>query len=74
MTLFGVGPIIACHLLAEIGSGLRFRRARQLVRLSGLAPIVNESGLRRRRGQLAKQAPPAALGRGGGSSAPPPAQ
>jgi len=58
MTLFGVGPIIACHLLAEIGSALRFRRSRQLVRLSGLDPIVEESGERRRRGKLAKQGPP----------------
>jgi len=57
-TLFGVGPIIACHLLAEIGSALRFRRSRQLVRLSGLDPIVEESGERRRRGKLAKQGPP----------------
>lgn len=58
MQLFGVGPILACHLLAEIGSALRFRRARQLVRLSGLDPKVEESGGRRQRGELAKQGSP----------------
>jgi transposase len=31
-TIYGVGPIIACHLLAEIGDAARFRRPRQLVR------------------------------------------
>ena len=58
MELFGVGPILACHLLAEIGSALRFRRSRQLVRLSGLDPVVEESGEHRRRGRLAKQGSP----------------
>lgn len=37
-TIFGVGPILACHLLAEIGDASRFRRPRQLVRASGLDP------------------------------------
>src|SRR5207249_7517081 len=31
-TIFGVGPILACHLLAEIGEARRFSRPRQLVR------------------------------------------
>jgi transposase len=57
-TLFGVGPIIACHLLAELGEARRFRRARQVVRLSGLDPSVEESADQRRRGKLAKQGPP----------------
>jgi transposase len=54
-TIFGVGPILACHLLAEIGDAGRFRRARQLVRASGLDPTVEESAESRRRGRLAKQ-------------------
>ncbi len=57
-TIFGVGPIIACHLLAELGQARRFRRARQVVRLSGLDPSVEESADQRRRGKLAKQGPP----------------
>ncbi len=57
-TIYGVGPVIACHLLAEIGDARRFRRARQLVRLSGLDPVVLESGDSRRRGRLSKQGSP----------------
>jgi transposase len=59
ITIFGVGPIIASHLLAEIGEASRFRRARQVVRLSGLDPIVEESAESKRRGKLAKAGPPA---------------
>lgn len=56
--IYGVGPIVACHLLAEIGDAHRFRRARQVVRLSGLDPVVLESGETKRRGRLAKAGPP----------------
>jgi transposase len=41
--LYGIGPIIACALLAEIGEAARFRRAAQIVRLAGLDPVVEES-------------------------------
>jgi transposase len=54
-TIFGVGPILACHLLAEIGEAHRFSRPRQLVRASGLDPSVIESANSMRRGRLAKQ-------------------
>jgi transposase len=57
-TIFGVGPIIACHILAELGEGARFRRARQAVRVAGLDPVVDESGEKRRRGRLAKHGSP----------------
>lgn len=57
-TIYGVGPVLACHLLAEIGEARRFRRARQLVRLAGLDPVVLESGESRRRGKLSKQGSP----------------
>jgi transposase len=57
-TIFGVGPIIACHLLAEIGEASRFHRARQVVRLSGLDPLVEESAESKRRGKLANAGPP----------------
>jgi transposase len=56
--IYGVGPIVASHLLAEIGDAHRFRQARQVVRLSGLDPVVLESGDSKRRGRLAKAGPP----------------
>jgi transposase len=58
LQIYGVGAFIACHLLAEIGEASRFRRPRQLVRASGLDPVVDESGERRRRGRLAKAGSP----------------
>jgi len=57
-TIFGVGPILACTILAEIGDAKRFRRARQVVRAAGLDPVVRDSADKPRRGQLAKQGPP----------------
>jgi transposase len=54
-----VGPILACHLLAELGEAARFRRARQAVRAAGLDPVVDESGETHRRGRLAKHGAPA---------------
>jgi transposase len=57
-TIYGVGPIIACHLLAEIGDARRFRRARQLVRVAGLDPVVRDSAESKRRGKLSKQGSP----------------
>jgi transposase len=58
-TIYGVGPILACHLLAELGEAARFRRPRQAVRAAGLDPVVDESGESRRRGRLAKHGAPA---------------
>jgi len=58
MQIYGVGELIACHLLAEIGEAVRLRRPRQLVRAAGLDPVVDESAERRRRGRLAKQGSP----------------
>jgi transposase len=57
-TIFGIGPILACHLLAELGQASRFRRARQVVRHMGLDPVVDESGEARRRGRLSKVGSP----------------
>jgi transposase len=56
--IYGIGPILACHLLAEIGEARRFRRAEQITRLAGLDPVVEESGECRRRGKLAKAGSP----------------
>jgi transposase len=57
-TIYGVGAILACHLLAEIGDARRFRRARQVVRAAGLDPVVDESADIKRRGKLSKQGSP----------------
>jgi transposase len=57
-SIYGIGPILACHLLAEIGQACRFRRAEQITRLAGLDPVVDESGDTRRRGHLAKAGSP----------------
>jgi transposase len=57
-TIYGVGPTLACHLLAEIGEACRFRRGEQITRLAGLDPVVDESGETRRRGKLAKAGSP----------------
>jgi len=57
-SIYGIGPILACHLLAEIGEARRFRRAEQIIRLAGLDPVVDESGETRRRGHLAKAGSP----------------
>jgi transposase len=57
-TIYGVGSILACHVLAELGEAARFRRARQAVRAAGLDPVVDESGETRRRGRLAKHGAP----------------
>jgi transposase len=57
-TIYGVGPIVACHLLAEIGDARRFRRADQIVRAAGLDPVVLDSAETKRRGKLSKQGSP----------------
>jgi hypothetical protein len=57
-TIYGVGPIVACHLLAEIRAARRFRRADQVVRVAGLDPVVLDSAETKRRGNLSKQGSP----------------
>src|SRR5262249_38772470 len=57
-TIYGVGPIVASHLLAEIGDVRRFRRADQVVRVAGLDPVVLDSAETKRRGKLSKQGSP----------------
>jgi transposase len=56
--IFGIGPILACTILAEIGDAQRFRRARQVVRAAGLDSVVRDSADKQRRGHLANQGAP----------------
>jgi transposase len=58
MAIYGVGPILACHLVAELGCARRFRRARSLVKASGLDVVVSESAGKRRAGRLARAGSP----------------
>jgi transposase len=37
-SIYGIGPILACHLLVEIGEARRFRRAEQISRLAASTP------------------------------------
>lgn len=57
-TLVGIGLVIACELVAEIGDALRFSSPKKLVRYAGLDPTVSESGNSKYRGRLAKQGSP----------------
>jgi hypothetical protein len=57
-TIDGVGPILACHILAEPGDARHFHRARQAVGVGGLDPVVDESGETPRRGHPAKHGSP----------------
>jgi len=56
--IFGIGPVLAATILAEIGDAKRFRRSRQIVRVAGLDPVVRDSADTQRRGHLAKQGAP----------------
>jgi transposase len=56
--IYGIGPILACTILAELGDAKRFRRARQVIRAAGLDPVVRDSAEKTRRGHLAKQGAP----------------
>jgi transposase len=56
--IFGIGPVLACTILAEIGDASRFSRSRQIARAAGLDPVVKDSADKQRRGHLAKQGAP----------------
>src|SRR3989454_4714711 len=57
-SIYGIGPILACHLLAEIGEARRFRPAQQITRPARPDPVVDEAGETRRRRHLAQAGPP----------------
>ena len=65
--IFGIGPILAATIVAEIGDAKRFPRARQVIRALRLDPVVKDASDKQRRGHLAKQGSAVpALGTGGG--------
>ena len=59
MSLYGVGPLTAPIIWAELGDTRRFSSSRQAVRHTGLDITVYASDDKRTRGHLARQGPPA---------------
>jgi transposase len=58
MRHYGIGPQVACAILAELGDARRFSSSRQAVRFAGLDVTVHESDDKRRPGHLSRQGPP----------------
>jgi transposase len=55
---YGIGPQVACAILAELGDTRRFSSSRQAVRFAGLDVTVHESDVKRHGGHLSRQGPP----------------
>ncbi|MBV9534460.1 MAG: IS110 family transposase [Solirubrobacterales bacterium] len=55
---YGIGPLTAVALLAELGDCRRFSSSREAVRYSGLDITVYQSDQRRAPGHLSRQGPP----------------
>ena len=56
---WGVGPVLAATILAELGDTRRFSSSRQAVRFAGLDVSVEDSDGKRPPGHLTRQGPPA---------------
>jgi transposase len=59
MAHYGIGPLVAVTVLAELGDCTRFSSSRHAVRSSGLDITVHQSDQRRAPGHLSRQGPPA---------------
>jgi transposase len=59
MAHYGIGPLVAVTILAELGDCRRFSSSRLAVRYSGLDITVHQSDQRRSPGHLSRQGPPA---------------
>jgi transposase len=59
MAHYGIGPLVAVTILAELGDCTRFSSSRQAVRYAGMDITVYESDRRRAPGHLSRQGPPA---------------
>lgn len=55
---YGIGPLTAVALLAELGDCRRFSSSRQVVRYAGMDITVHQSDRRRGPGHLSRQGPP----------------
>jgi transposase len=56
---YGIGPLVAVTILAELGDCTRFSCSRQAVRYAGIDITVHQSDQRRAPGRLSRQGPPA---------------
>jgi transposase len=59
MRHYGIGPLTAVTILAELGDARRFGSSREAVRYSGLDITVHQSDARRAPGRLSRQGPSA---------------
>jgi transposase len=59
MTHYGIGPLVAVTILAELGDCTRFASSRLAVRYAGMDITVHQSDQRRAPGHLSRQGPPA---------------
>ena len=57
MRHYGIGPLTAVTILAELGDARRFSSSREAVRYSGLDITVHQSDARRAPGRLSRQGP-----------------
>ena len=55
---WGIGPVLAATILAELGDTRRFSSSRQSVRFAGMDVTVSESDGKRTRGHLSRQGSP----------------
>jgi transposase len=55
--LFGVGPLVAATILAELGDARRFSSSSKAVRYAGLDVTVHESDGKRARGHISRMGP-----------------
>jgi transposase len=59
MTHYGIGPLVAVTILAELGDCTRFSSSRHAVRYAGMDITVYQSDQHRAPGHLSRQGPPA---------------
>ena len=59
MAHYGIGPLVAVTILAELGDCTRFSSSRLAVRYAGMDITVHQSDQRRAPGRLSRQGPPA---------------
>ena len=59
MAHYGIGPLVAITILAELGDCTRFSSSRLAVRYAGMDITVKQSDQRRAPGHLSRQGPPA---------------
>src|SRR6188472_1318974 len=58
MAHYGIGPLVAVTIVAELGDCTRFSSSRHAVRYAGMDITVHESDQRRAPGHLSRQGPP----------------